>query len=309
MWALLKPCQNILKNGLRIRLDLKYQTSLKDEEPFDLGSYGGNDILAELFAEDITMANEVDAYLDQKAKKGELPYGIFLDKVKTQVKERLNTLLAVKDELTNDNNSEESYLKTVEVEVAGQKHQVTFGGVLPKNSNLVLGAVSSDNKTPPNLIIESYLRLLAYKFTTRQQLQPIKVVKVNSKGQSSYEIDPYNFIALCEEKSAEELLKELVNIYIETNLIPVPIVRASYKNIVKAEDHSLYLKLAVGQDSYEDDFIKDKEATYLFGQDTSMQFDGDYLSERQRELANRMLELYAEKIAPVAAETKKSNKK
>lgn len=40
-----------------------------------------------------------------------------------------------------------------------------------------------------------------------------------------------------------------------------------------------------------------------------MQFDGDYLSERQRELANRMLELYAEKIAPVAAETKKSNKK
>ena len=309
MWALLKPCQNILKNGLRIRLDLKYQTSLKDEEPFDLGSYGGNDILAELFAEDITMANEVDAYLDQKAKKGELPYGIFLDKVKTQVKERLNTLLAVKDELTNDNNSEESYLKTVEVEVAGQKHQVTFGGVLPKNSNLVLGAVSSDNKTPPNLIIESYLRLLAYKFTTRQQLQPIKVVKVNSKGQSSYEIDPYNFIALCEEKSAEELLKELVNIYIETNLIPVPIVRASYKNIVIAEDHSLYLKLAVGQDSYEDDFIKDKEATYLFGQDTSMQFDGDYLSEDQKELANRILKLYAEEIAPVAAETNKSKNK
>lgn len=182
MWALLKPCQNILKNGLRIRLDLKYQTDLKDEEPFDLGSYGENDILAELFAEDITMPNEVDAYLDQKAKKGELPYGIFLDKVKTQVKERLKTLLAVKDELTNDNNSEESYLKTVEVIVAGQKHQVTFGGVLPKNSNLVLGAVSSDNKTPPNLIIESYLRLLAYKFTTRQQLQQIKVVKVNSKG-------------------------------------------------------------------------------------------------------------------------------
>lgn len=69
MWALLKPCQNILKNGLRIRLDLKYQTDLKDEEPFDLGSYGENDILAELFAEDITMPNEVDAYLDQKAKK------------------------------------------------------------------------------------------------------------------------------------------------------------------------------------------------------------------------------------------------
>lgn len=54
--------------------------------------------------------------------------------------------------------------------------------MLPKNSNLVLGSVSSDNKTTPNIIIESYLRLLAYKFTTRQQLQPIKVVKVNSKG-------------------------------------------------------------------------------------------------------------------------------
>lgn len=302
MWALLKPCQNILKNGLRIRLDLKYQTDLKDEEPFDLGSYGGNDILAELFAEDITMPNEVDAYLDQKAKKGELPYGIFLDKVKTQVKERLNTLLAVKDELTNDNNSEESYLKTVEVTVAGQKHQVTFGGMLPKNSNVVLGYLSSDNKTPPNLIIESYLRLLAYKFTTRQQLQPIKVVKVNSNGQSSYVVKPDRFINLCEEKSAEDLLKELVEIYLETNLTPVPIVRASYNNIVPAEDPSTYLKLAVGQDKYEDKFIQDKEATYLFGQDTSMQFDGDYLSEHQKDLANRMLELYATEIAPVAAE-------
>lgn len=305
--ALLKPCLNILKKGLRIRLDLKYQTDLKDEEPFDLGSYGGNDILAELLSEEI-MLDDVDAYLDQKAKKGELPYGIFLNKVKTQVKESLKTLLAIKAELANDNNSEKSYLKTVEVTVAGQKHQVTFGGVLPKNSNLVLGSVSSDNKTTPNIIIESYLRLLAYKFTTRQQLQPIKVVKVNSKGQSSYVVDPEEFTTLCEEKSAEELLKELVNIYIETNLIPVPIVRASYKNIVIAEDTSSYLKLAVGQDSYEDDFIKDKEATYLFGQDTSMQFDGDYLSEHQKDLANRILEIYATEIAPVAAEPKKSKK-
>lgn len=220
----------------------------------------------------------------------------------------MKTLLAIKAELANDNNSEKSYLKTVEVTVAGQKHQVTFGGVLPKNSNLVLGSVSSDNKTTPNIIIESYLRLLAYKFTTRQQLQPIKVVKVNSKGQSSYVVKPDRFTTLCEEKNAEELLKELVEIYLETNLTPVPIVRASYKNIVIAEDTSSYLKLAVGQDSYEDDFIKDKEATYLFGQDTSMQFDGDYLSEHQKELANRILKIYATEIALVAAEPKKSKK-
>ena len=103
-------------------------------------------------------------------------------------------------------------------------------------------------------------------------------------------------------------LEELVEIYLETNLTPVPIVRASYKNIVIAEDTSTYLKLAVGQDSYEDDFIKDKEATYLFGQDTSMQFDGDYLSEHQKDLANRILEIYATEIAPVAAEPKKSKK-
>lgn len=83
-------------------------------------------------------------------------------------------------------------------------------------------------------------------------------------------------------------------------------MRASYKNIVIAEDTSSYLKLAVGQDSYEDDFIKDKEATYLFGQDTSMQFDGDYLSEHQKELANRILKIYATEIALVAAEPKKS---
>lgn len=84
------------------------------------------------------------------------------------------------------------------------------------------------------------------------------------------------------KKKCRRALKELVEIYLETNLTPVPIVRASYKNIVIAEDTSSYLKLAVGQDSYEDDFIKDKEATYLFGQDTSMQFDGDYLSEHQK---------------------------
>lgn len=39
-----------------------------------------------------------------------------------------------------------------------------------------------------------------------------------------------------------------------------------------------------------------------------MQFDGDYLSEHQKDLANRILEIYATEIAPVAAEPKKSKK-
>lgn len=300
--SLLNPCKNILKKGLRINLDLKYQTNLKDEEPFVLDNLENSDIILDMLDDDLTSPEDVDSFLNLKAQKGELPYGIFFDRVKKDIQERIAKLKTLADSSAHDNNSEESYLKTVEVTVAGVKHQVTFGGKLPKHSNLMIDLMSSEKNSNPKNVIEVFLRMLAYRFTKRQQLQTVRVIK---KDLSSYDVSPENFMALLDTQSEEELLKELALLYIKTNLIPVPVVKATYQNVEKSldkkEDGVSYFETAISDDKYADEFVKGKEATYLFGNDVSLQQDG-YLSLQQQQLSDELLDFYATRILPVVAE-------
>lgn len=306
--TLINPCKNILKNGLRIGLNLKYQTNLKDEEPFVLDNLDNSSIILEMLNDDISTKEEVEQFLNLKSRKGELPYGIFLYRVKSDIQEKLLQLRALIDSSSADSNSEESYLRTVEVTVAGQKHQVTFGGKLPKRSNLIIDLLSSADGSNPKTAIAAFIRLLAYKFTRRQQLQPVRIIKSDL---SFYDVNPKSFSELLEEQNEDEILRQLAQIYIKTNLIPVPVVKATYGSTAKSDDGNddavSYLKQAVSEDSYADEFVKVKEATYLFGQDVKMQSDG-YLSEQQEQTADELLELYATKIAPVSAELKKKSK-
>lgn len=328
--ALLNPCKSFLKSRLNIKLDLKNQIKLNDEEPFSLDNLDKSDILREIIeSEMISSDKSIDEILEKHTQKGELPYDIFNDKTVNEIKDSLNKF---SDSLIGmpqtDIYSEQQFSKTLKV----NGYTVTFAGELPKRSDILMDFMSNPDSENAGMMVEAFLRLLAYKYiqssSIPQQAQKIRVV---NKKFESYDVDGSKFNDHLKDCgiTPDDILKRFIEFYLTANLIPIPLCKSVFKDFASEKSKRTntnkrndttpdwdeptlddYLVTAVTDktfnDYFNDSYDSYAEAKYLFGCDKSF-LEPQYLSASQIEEANQMLELFSTMIFKVTS--KRNNPK
>lgn len=310
---ILNNAKSFLRNNLSVRLNLKYQSNLVTVEPFELEYITGAIIQQDLIDTLVSHADEdfetcFNHFISLLEKKGALPTEVFKD---VAVKNLHDSVGYIVEKLQNTHGDPQ--IRPYKVQLDKKDFNgvnVTFTGVLPKQSNVFVDVFHKDSSSNYQMAVRAFLHVLAYKFTDTAQEQEITVV---SNDGSVLKIASNDFVESKEQ--AIELLTRLIRCYLVYKQIPLffskymlkslydglkPISRGANKRdwVSEVEDNE-YLRFIWGENCFSELCGDDDAAYYLFGSDEYLFDDAgecELLSPLQYQTSNELIDIIAQNV-------------